>query len=315
MDEIAVLIPCYNEAITIAKVVSDAKKYLPNATVYVYDNNSTDSTAEEARKAGAIVRKETRQGKGNVVRTMFRDIDAEVYLMVDGDDTYGLETAPEMVRRVKQENADMVVGDRLSGAYYTENKRAFHNFGNDLVRFQINHLFHTRVKDVMTGYRAFSYRFVKTFAISSKGFEIETEMTAHAADRNLLMSSLPITYRDRPEGSYSKLHTFRDGFKVLKTIGGLFRKYRPMAFYSLFFLLFAGLGIGFLVPVFLDYLATGEVARFPTLIACCFSLLVAILCLFSGFLFSTLRSQDKAEFERSLIQAQSMLDLKKGQKL
>ncbi len=315
MDEIAVLIPCYNEAITIAKVVSDAKKYLPNATVYVYDNNSTDSTAEEARKAGAIVRKETRQGKGNVVRTMFRDIDAEVYLMVDGDDTYGLETAPEMVRRVKQENADMVVGDRLSGAYYTENKRAFHNFGNDLVRFQINHLFHTRVKDVMTGYRAFSYRFAKTFAISSKGFEIETEMTAHAADRNLLMSSLPITYRDRPEGSYSKLHTFRDGFKVLKTIGGLFRKYRPMAFYSLFFLLFAGLGIGFLVPVFLDYLATGEVARFPTLIACCFSLLVAILCLFSGFLFSTLRSQDKAEFERSLIQAQSMLDLKKGQKL
>ncbi|HBS03101.1 MAG TPA: glycosyl transferase, partial [Firmicutes bacterium] len=307
MDEIAVLIPCYNEAITIAKVVSDAKKYLPNATVYVYDNNSTDSTAEEARKAGAIVRKETRQGKGNVVRTMFRDIDAEVYLMVDGDDTYGLETAPEMVRRVKQENADMVVGDRLSGDYYTENKRAFHNFGNDLVRFQINHLFHTRVKDVMTGYRAFSYRFVKTFAISSKGFEIETEMTAHAADRNLLMSSLPITYRDRPEGSYSKLHTFRDGFKVLKTIGGLFRKYRPMAFYSLFFLLFAGLGIGFLVPVFLDYLATGEVARFPTLIACCFSLLVAILCLFSGFLFSTLRSQDKAEFERSLIQAQSML--------
>ena len=315
MDEIAVLIPCYNEAITIAKVVSDAKKYLPNATVYVYDNNSTDSTAEEARKAGAIVRKETRQGKGNVVRTMFRDIDAEVYLMVDGDDTYGLETAPEMVRRVKQENADMVVGDRLSGDYYTENKRAFHNFGNDLVRFQINHLFHTRVKDVMTGYRAFSYRFAKTFAISSKGFEIETEMTAHAADRNLLMSSLPITYRDRPEGSYSKLHTFRDGFKVLKTIGGLFRKYRPMAFYSLFFLLFAGLGIGFLVPVFLDYLATGEVARFPTLIACCFSLLVAILCLFSGFLFSTLRSQDKAEFERSLIQAQSMLDLKKGQKL
>lgn len=315
MDEIAVLIPCYNEEITIAKVVSDAKKYLPNATVYVYDNNSTDATEEEARKAGAIVRKEPRQGKGNVVRTMFRDIDAEVYLMVDGDDTYGLETAPEMVRRVKEENADMVIGDRLSGAYYTENKRAFHNFGNNLVRFQINHLFHTHVKDVMTGYRAFSYRFVKTFAVASKGFEIETEMTAHAADRNLLMSSLPITYRDRPEGSYSKLHTFRDGFKVLKTIGGLFRKYRPMTFYSLFFLLFAGLGIGFFIPVFLDYLATSQVERMPTLIACCFSLLVAILCLFSGFLFSTLRNQDKADFERSLIQAQSMFDLKKNQKL
>ena len=315
MDEIAVLIPCYNEEITIAKVVSDAKKYLPNATVYVYDNNSTDATEKEARKAGAIVRKEPRQGKGNVVRTMFRDIDAEVYLMVDGDDTYGLETAPEMVRRVKEENADMVIGDRLSGAYYTENKRAFHNFGNNLVRFQINHLFHTHVKDVMTGYRAFSYRFVKTFAVASKGFEIETEMTAHAADRNLLMSSLPITYRDRPEGSYSKLHTFRDGFKVLKTIGGLFRKYRPMTFYSLFFLLFAGLGIGFFIPVFLDYLATSQVERMPTLIACCFSLLVAILCLFSGFLFSTLRNQDKADFERSLIQAQSMFDLKKNQKL
>ncbi len=315
MDEIAVLIPCYNEEITIAKVVSDAKKYLPNATVYVYDNNSTDATEKEARKAGAIVRKEPRQGKGNVVRTMFRDIDAEVYLMVDGDDTYGLETAPEMVRRVKEENADMVIGDRLSGAYYTENKRAFHNFGNNLVRFQINHLFHTHVKDVMTGYRAFSYRFVKTFAVASKGFEIETEMTAHAADRNLLMSNLPIAYRDRPEGSYSKLHTFRDGFKVLKTIGGLFRKYRPMTFYSLFFLLFAGLGIGFFIPVFLDYLATSQVERMPTLIACCFSLLVAILCLFSGFLFSTLRNQDKADFERSLIQAQSMFDLKKNQKL
>lgn len=315
MDEIAVLIPCYNEEITIAKVVSDAKKYLPNATVYVYDNNSTDATEKEARKAGAIVRKEPRQGKGNVVRTMFRDIDAEVYLMVDGDDTYGLETAPEMVRRVKEENADMVIGDRLSGAYYTENKRAFHNFGNNLVRFQINHLFHTHVKDVMTGYRAFSYRFVKTFAVASKGFEIETEMTAHAADRNLLMSNLPIAYRDRPEGSYSKLHTFRDGFKVLKTIGGLFRKYRPMTFYSLFFLLFAGLGIGFFIPVFLDYLATSQVERVPTLIACCFSLLVAILCLFSGFLFSTLRNQDKADFERSLIQAQSMFDLKKNQKL
>lgn len=315
MDEIAVLIPCYNEEITIAKVVSDAKKYLPNATVYVYDNNSTDATIQEALKAGAIVRKEPRQGKGNVVRTMFRDIDAEVYLMVDGDDTYGLETAPEMVRRVKEENADMVIGDRLSGAYYTENKRAFHNFGNNLVRFQINHLFHTHVKDVMTGYRAFSYRFVKTFAVASKGFEIETEMTAHAADRNLLMSNLPIAYRDRPEGSYSKLHTFRDGFKVLKTIGGLFRKYRPMTFYSLFFLLFAGLGIGFFIPVFLDYLATSQVERMPTLIACCFSLLVAILCLFSGFLFSTLRNQDKADFERSLIQAQSMFDLKKNQKL
>ncbi len=302
MDKIAVLIPCYNEEIAIAKVVSDAKKYLPEATVYVYDNNSTDRTVEEALKAGATVRREPRQGKGNVVRTMFREIDAEVYIMVDGDDTYGLEKAPEMVKRIL-DGDDMVVGDRLSGAYYEENKRAFHNFGNDLVRFQINHLFHANIKDIMTGLRAFSYEFVKTFYIQSKGFEIETEISAHAADKNLRVSSLPITYRDRPAGSYSKLHTFRDGFKVLFTIGDLFRKYRPMAFYTLWAVLFAGLGIGFFIPVLIDFIKTHEVSRFPTMIACCFALLVAILCLFSGFLFSTLRSQEKKNFEKSLISA------------
>lgn len=285
MDKIAVLIPCYNEALTIAKVVSDAKKYLPEATIYVYDNNSIDGTADIALRSGAVVGKEPRQGKGNVVRTMFRDIDAEVYIMVDGDDTYGLETAQKMVELVKEENTDMVVGDRLSGAYYQENKRAFHSFVNNLVRFQINSLFHVHVNDIMTGYRAFSYRFVKTFAVISKGFEIETEMTAHAANRNLLIATLPITYRDRPEGSYSKLHTFRDGAKVLLLIGELFRKYRPKAFYSIFFLLFLGLGIGFLISVFIDYFSSGVVERFPTLIACCFSFLVGILCLFSGFLF------------------------------
>ncbi len=313
MDKIAVLIPCYNEEMTIAKVVSDAKKYLPEATIYVYDNNSTDKTAEEAKKAGAIVRKEVRQGKGNVIRTMFRDIDAEVYLMVDGDDTYGLESAPEMVRRVKEDNVDMVIGDRLSGAYYEENKRAFHSFGNDLVRFQVNLLFHTNIKDIMTGLRAFSYRFVKTFPVRSKGFEIETEMTAHAADRNMLTSTLTINYRDRPEGSYSKLNTFRDGLKVLVTIGDLFRKYRPMAFYGLWSLLFFGLGIGFLIPVIMEYFVTNEVARFPTLIVCCFSLLIGILCLFSGFLFSTLRSQDSSQFERALIAAEDAYKSKKNQ--
>ena len=216
---------------------------------------------------------------------MFRDIDAEVYIMIDGDDTYGLETAQKMVELVKEGNTDMVVGDRLSGAYYQENKRAFHSFGNNLVRFQINSLFHAHVNDIMTGYRAFSYRFVKIFAVISKGFEIETEMTAHAANRNLLIATLPITYRDRPEGSYSKFHTFRDGAKVLLLIGDLFRKYRPKAFYSIFFLLFLGLGIGFLIPVFIDYFSSGLVERFPTLIAYCFSLLVGTLCLFSGFLF------------------------------
>ncbi len=314
MDKIAVLIPCYNEELTIAKVVRDAKAYLPEATVYVYDNNSTDRTCLEASEAGAIVRKEPRQGKGNVVRTMFREIDAEVYLMVDGDDTYGLEKAPEMIQRVLGGD-DMVVGDRLSGAYYEENKRAFHNFGNDLVRFQINHLFHAHIKDIMTGLRAFSYEFAKTFYIESKGFEIETEMSAHASDKNLRVSSLPITYRDRPEGSYSKLHTFRDGFKVLFTIGDLFRKYRPMAFYSLWALLFACLGIGFFIPVLIDFIKTHEVSRFPTMIACCFSLLVAILCLFSGFLFSTLRSQEKKDFEKSLIAASSSKRSKLNQTL
>jgi len=315
MDEIAVLIPCYNEGITIAKVVLDAKKYLPNATVYVYDNNSTDNTVSEALKAGAIVRKEPRQGKGNVIRSMFRDIDAEVYLMVDGDDTYGLETSPEMVRRVKEENADMVIGDRLSGSYYAENKRAFHNFGNNLVRFQVNRLFHANVKDVMTGYRAFSYRFVKTFAISSKGFEIETEMTSFAANHNLFLSTLPITYRERPEGSFSKLHTIRDGLKVLKTIGRLFREYRPLAFYSFFFLLFSSLGIGFFVPSFLDYLANGRKENLAVFFVCAFSLFVGLLCLFLGILLSSSRKKEKEEFERSFVQAESLFSLKKNQKL
>lgn len=309
MDKVAVLIPCFNEEITIGKVVADAKKYLPGATIYVYDNNSTDKTFETAKKAGAIVRKEPRQGKGNVVRTMFREVDADVYIMVDGDDTYGLESAPEMVRRVK-EGADMVIGDRLSGAYYEENKRAFHSFGNDLVRFQVNSLFHSHIKDIMTGYRAFSYRFVKTFPARSKGFEIETEMTVHAADKNMVLSTMKIDYRDRPKGSYSKLHTFRDGMKVLYTIGDLFRKYRPIAFYGILSLIFAGLGIGFFIPVFLDYLSTRAVERFPTLIVCCFSMLIAVLCLFSGFLFSTLRNQEFVQFERALIAVDDAYKLK-----
>ena len=223
MDKIAVLIPCYNESKTVEKVVSDFRRVLPDATVYVYDNNSTDGTAELAAGAGAVVRHEYQQGKGNVMRRMFREIDAEAYILVDGDDTYPAEAAPEMVAAVTERQADMVVGDRLSSTYYTQNKRPFHNFGNDLVRFFTNHLFGGKIKDIMTGYRAFSYQFVKTYPVLSRGFEIETEMTIHALQRNMQVENVVIDYRDRPEGSESKLNTYSDGFKVLGTIARLFR--------------------------------------------------------------------------------------------
>ena len=303
MDKVAILIPCYNEGLTVAKVVKDAKQYCPEATVYVYDNNSTDNTVEEALKAGAIVRHEPLQGKGNVVRRMFREIDAECYVMVDGDDTYGLETLPQMVKAVLEDNVDMMVGDRLSGAYYTENKRPFHNFGNNIVRHSINRLFHSHVKDIMTGYRAFSYEFVKTFPVLSKGFEIETEMTIHAVEKNMVVRSMTITYRDRPKGSFSKLHTFRDGMKVISKIFGMYRKYKPLRYYLIWFIVFAALGIGFIIPVFITYFQTGEVPNFPTLIACCFSLLTGLLCLFFGFQNERACQNGKIEFEKALIAA------------
>lgn len=232
MEKIAILIPCYNEAKTIGKVVSDWKQVLPEATIYVYDNNSTDNTVEIAKAAGAVIRYEHMQGKGNVIRRMFREIDAECYLMVDGDDTYPAEYGPQMVDLVLHEQADMVVGDRLSSTYFMENKRPFHNFGNDLVRFLVNHLFHGHIKDIMTGYRAFSYEFVKTFPVLSKGFEIETEMTIHAVEKNLQTKNVVITYRDRPEGSESKLNTYSDGFKVLKTIWRLYKIYEPERYFK-----------------------------------------------------------------------------------
>ena len=233
MDKIAVLIPCYNESLTIEKVIKDFRAALPESTIYVYDNNSTDNTAQIAEEAGAVVRKEYQQGKGNVIRRMFREIDAECYIMVDGDNTYPAECAPEMVQKVLDKNVDMVVGDRLSSTYFEENKRPFHNFGNSLVRKSINVLFHSDIKDIMTGYRAFSYQFVKSFPVLSGGFEIETEMSIHAIDKNLLIENVIIEYRDRPEGSESKLNTYSDGFKVLMTICRLFRNYRPMAFFGL----------------------------------------------------------------------------------
>ena len=263
---IAVLVPCYNEAKTVEKVIKDYKKVLPNADIYVYDNNSTDGTDEIARKAGAIVRYERRQGKGNVIRTMFKEIDADCYLMIDGDDTYPAEHAKEMVDLVINNKVDMVIGDRLSSTYFTENKRLFHNFGNKLVRWLINWLFQSNVRDIMTGYRAFSYDFVKTFPVLSKGFEIETEMTIHAVDKNFKLVEIPVTYRDRPEGSVSKLNTYSDGFKVLKTIATLFKEYKPSIFFGLIGFIFFAIAVGFGTPVFIDYFKTGVVERFPTLI-------------------------------------------------
>ena len=300
MDKIAVLVPCYNESRTIKKVVEDFKRVLPEAVIYIYDNNSTDGTDEIARGAGAIVRYEYKQGKGNVIRRMFRDIDAECYIMIDGDDTYPAEAAPEMVKMVFEQNADMVVGDRLSSTYFTENKRPFHNFGNSLVRKSINVLFETDIKDIQTGYRAFSYLFVKTFPVLSKGFEIETEMSIHAADKNMQVENVVIEYRDRPEGSVSKLNTFSDGFRVLKTIARLYQTYKPMNFFGIIAAVLALLSIGFMIPILIQYGQTGLVPHFPTLIACGFVMLAAIQSFFSGLILTTLGQKNRQDFEMQL---------------
>lgn len=300
MDKVAVLIPCYNEGRTIQKVVEDFKRVLPEAVIYVYDNNSTDGTDEIARKAGAVVRYEYKQGKGNVIRRMFRDIDAECYIIIDGDDTYPAEAAPKMMEMVFAKNADMVVGDRLSSTYFTENKRAFHNFGNSLVRKSINVLFDTDIKDMMTGYRAFSYLFVKSFPVLSKGFEIETEMSIHAADKNMQVENVVIEYRDRPEGSESKLNTFSDGFRVLMTIARMYQTYKPMNFFGLVSAVLALLAIAFMIPIVIDYTKTGLVPHFPTLIVCGFSMLAAIQAFFSGLILKTMGQKNRQDFEMEL---------------
>lgn len=305
MDKIAVLIPCYNESRTIEKVVKDYRAALPEAVIYVYDNNSSDGTDEIARNAGAVVRYEYQQGKGNVIRRMFADIDAECYVMVDGDDTYPAESAPEMCRKVLERKVDMVIGDRLSSTYFEENKRPFHNFGNSLVRRSINMLFGSDIKDIMTGYRAFSYRFVKSFPVLSKGFEIETEMTIHAVDKNMSMENVVIEYRDRPEGSESKLNTYSDGFKVLGTIIRLFRNYRPFQFFGIVALVLAVVSILFAIPVFVEFIETGEVPRFPTLIVCGFVMMAAIQSLFSGMLLETIVQRNRQEFELELYKVEN----------
>ena len=302
MDKIAVLIPCYNESKTIAKVIQDYKKALPDAVIYVYDNNSKDDTDTIARENGAIVRYEYQQGKGNVIRRMFREIDAECYIMTDGDDTYPAEIAPKMIDKVLNHNADMVVGDRLSSTYFTENKRPFHNFGNSIVRKSINVLFKSDIKDIMTGYRAFSYEFVKTFPVLSKGFEIETEMSIHAIDKNMQVENVVVDYRDRPEGSVSKLNTYSDGIKVLFTIMKLFRVYKPLAFFGLFAAFLAVIAGAFFIPVFYEYLQTGLVAKFPTLIMCGFVGIAALLSFFSGLILSSEVQKNKQEFEWKLMQ-------------
>ncbi len=301
MDRIAVLIPCFNEEKSIAKVVADFRAALPDAVIYVYDNNSTDRTAEIAEKSGAVVRHEYLQGKGNVIRRMFYEIDAECYILVDGDDTYPVECAAGMTDKVLNHNADMVVGDRLSSTYFTENKRPFHNTGNALVKFLVNALFKGKIKDIMTGYRAFSYRFVKTFPVLSQGFEIETEMSIHAIDKNLQVENVIVEYRDRQAESLSKLNTYSDGFKVLKTIARLYKNYHPFAFFGIIALILALLSIGFAIPVLIDFAKTGLVERFPTLIVCGFTLLAGLISLFSGIILSSLRHNERQEFEYILL--------------
>lgn len=300
MDKIAVLVPCYNEGKTIEKVVIDFKRVLPEAVIYVYDNNSTDGTAEIAAKAGAVVRHEYYQGKGNVIRRMFQEVDAECYLMVDGDDTYPAESAREMADKVLERNVDMVVGDRLSSTYFEENKRPFHNFGNSIVRWGINTFFKNDIKDIMTGYRAFSYRFVKTFPVLSKGFEIETEMSIHAIDKNMFVENVVIDYRDRPEGSVSKLNTYSDGIKVIGTIVRLFQTYRPLAFFGTVAAILMVLAIGFFIPVWITYADTGMVPNFPTLIVCGFVALASIQSFFAGLILQTMYRKNRQDFEMQL---------------
>lgn len=297
MDACAVLIPCYNEEQTIAKVVRDAKKALPDATIYVYNNNSTDRSAELAKEAGAIVRSEFMQGKGNVIRRMFRAINARCYVMVDGDDTYPMESAPQMVDLVLHHNADMVIGDRLSSTYFEENKRPFHNAGNSLVRASINHLFDCKITDIMTGFRAFSYDFVKTFPVMSRGFEIETEMTIHAVYNNMQIENVVVEYRDRPAGSVSKLNTFSDGWRVIKTIFNLYRNYKPLGFFGILAVLLLFIAVMFFIPVFADYVRTGLVRRFPTLIVCGFTGLAALQSFFSGLILSNMDRNARRSFE------------------
>lgn len=302
MKKTAVLIPCYNEEQTIGKVIIDFQSILPEATIYVYDNNSTDRSVEIAKAAGAIVRYEYQQGKGNVIRRMFREIDADCYLLIDGDDTYPVENAMRMTEMVLNYEVDMVIGDRLSSTYLIENKRVFHNNGNKLVRFLINKLWKTNIKDIMTGYRAFSKPFVKLFPVMSGEFEIETEMTVHALDKRFSIKELPIQYRDRPEGSISKLNTFSDGYKILKVIFLLFKEYRSLLFFGYLALILALVSIGLFIPILIEFFETGLVPRFPTLFMSGFFALTAIQSFFTGLCLDVIAQKDRKMYELKRIE-------------
>lgn len=300
MNKIAVLIPCYNESLTIKTVIEDFQTHIPQADIYVYDNNSTDNTAEIAKNAGAIVVHEYRQGKGNVVRSMFRDIDADCYIMVDGDNTYPAKDAYEVAKLILENKADMAIGDRLSSTYYSENKRPFHNIGNKLVKKLINNIFKSDVKDIMTGCRAFNKKFVKSFPVLSKGFEIETEMSIHALDKGFLIKEIPIAYRDRPEGSHSKLNTIKDGIKVLKTIFNLFKDFKPLAFFSLISFIFFSIGILLFVPIFSEFLVTGLVPKIPTLLVSIGLMICSLLSITCGLILDTVKKHSNQFFELAL---------------
>lgn len=299
---VAVLLPCFNEEPTIGKVVRDFRAALPEAEIYVYDNNSMDGTAQVAAAAGAIVRREPVQGKGNVIRRMFREVEADAYIMADGDDTYPADQAEALLRPVLEEGVDMVIGDRLSSTYFEQNKRPFHNGGNRVVRWLIRRFWHTDIHDIMTGYRAFSRAFVKSFPVMSAGFEIETEMTIHALDRRFLLREVPVAYRDRPEGSVSKLNTFSDGLSVLRTIILLYKEYRPLRFFTWLAALLALAGVLMLVPVLVEYFRTGLVPRFPTLIVALFLMLAALLSLFTGLCLDVIVTKDRKNFELRLVE-------------
>lgn len=300
MENIVALIPCFNEKLTIEKVINDFKLYLPSAKIYVYDNNSTDGSDEIAKNAGAIVRYEKKQGKGNVIRTMFKDIDAKCYVMVDADDTYSLKNVAEMCDKVLNENYDMVIGDRLSSTYFIENKRAFHGFGNTVVRNMINSFFNTDIKDIMTGFRCMSYEFVKTFPVLSKEFEVETEMTIHAVYHNMNVHNYAIDYKDRIKDSYSKLNTLKDGYKVIYKMLSLYKNYKPIKFFGFISMILVLISTAFFIPIFLEYIKTGLVPKMPTLVVCVFVYIVAILLFFTGIIISTIVEKDKRDFENNL---------------